>query len=90
MTSTRDNTRVLCLMALVAMSTTIISCHAAGTTGLGITSTFTKLCVAAKGCAPPIQPSGNVLCKAYCVGQGYNKDKSYCSPDNGGMCCCEK
>ncbi|VAI55087.1 unnamed protein product [Triticum turgidum subsp. durum] len=79
MTRTRDNTAVLCLMALLAMSTTIISCHAAGTT---------KMCVRAKTCAPTPPPNYDGVCKLYCRTQGYDIDASYCTAEHGGTCCC--
>ncbi|CAM0947031.1 unnamed protein product [Alopecurus aequalis] len=78
MTRTRNNIGALCFMAFLAMSTTITSCRAAGRN------------IAAKGCAPTAQPNNDVVCKLYCKSLDYDMDVSYCTPDNGGTCCCLK
>jgi hypothetical protein len=57
---------------------------------IGKTGEWPKLCVAAEGCAPPVEHQGNLLCMAYCVSRGYDKDKSACLPDNSSTCCCAK
>ncbi|KAF7088595.1 hypothetical protein CFC21_091685 [Triticum aestivum] len=80
-----SNTRALCLVVLLLMSTTFLSCHASGTAG-----GWTKFCVAEKACAPTAGPKDDHVCKADCGRQGYDKDKSYCAPDPSGICCCQK
>lgn len=49
-----------------------------------------KKCVLAKGCAPMPNPPvyHDLFCKAMCLQEGYSMDKSYCSADGGGTCCC--
>uniref|UniRef100_M8BL99 Uncharacterized protein n=1 Tax=Aegilops tauschii TaxID=37682 RepID=M8BL99_AEGTA len=79
--------RALCLVALLLMSTTLSSCHAAGTA-----DGSQKLCVAQKACKPKwsIEPWGNYVCKVYCGVRSFDEDKSHCAPDGSGFCCCEK
>ncbi|CAM0947030.1 unnamed protein product [Alopecurus aequalis] len=84
-----NNTRALCFLALVGVSITFLSCHAAGM-DIARTSGWPKLCIAAEGCAPPIGPNGDIVCKAYCASRGYDKDKSECLPGNSSICCCKK
>ncbi|KAI4979801.1 hypothetical protein ZWY2020_016554 [Hordeum vulgare] len=85
MAATGSNTRALCLLALLLMSTTFLPCHASGTRG-----GWAKLCIAEKACAPPAGPNGDNVCKVDCGHQGYDKAKSYCAPDPSGICCCQK
>ncbi|KAM3295701.1 hypothetical protein ACQJBY_038160 [Aegilops geniculata] len=79
--------RALCLVSLLLMSTSLSSCHAGGTT-----EGSSNLCVTQKACAPKwsIEPWGNYACKFYCGVRGYDEDKSHCTPNGKGFCCCEK
>ncbi|KAI4981014.1 hypothetical protein ZWY2020_021499 [Hordeum vulgare] len=90
MDPTRSNThRALCLvMALLVMPTTVSSYHATGPPE-GLPE---NLCIAVKACKPKwsIEPWVNYACKVYRGVRGYNEDKSRCTPDGSGFCCCRK
>ncbi|VAI43493.1 unnamed protein product [Triticum turgidum subsp. durum] len=79
MAPTSSNARVFCLVALLVMSTTFLSCDAAGG--------WTKFCVPEKACQTPAGLQGDYVCKVDCGRQGYDEDKSHCA---SGICCCEK
>ncbi|KAF7080501.1 hypothetical protein CFC21_084573 [Triticum aestivum] len=84
MAGMRNYTQAVCLVALVAMTTTVFSCHAAGR------YVDNDLCTTVDNCSPPDRASGNIACKANCVNRGYDKDKSSCMEGSSSTCCCRK
>ncbi|XBI13602.1 hypothetical protein VPH35_140324 [Triticum aestivum] len=83
----RNYTWALCFVALVAIATTFVSGHATRSY-IGTTD----MCAAGADdhCSPPERATGNILCKACCAAQGYDKDKSSCCPGSSSSCCCVK
>jgi hypothetical protein len=134
----RNYAHAFCFMALLAMSTTFLSCHAEETMDIGMCIYFLsfmisalkfghtfffclelyvvlcesgvicadwelgaycigqdpggwiKFCVHDKGCLAPLRPSYHLGCKGYCGGRGYDLDKSDCTPEGSGICCCAR
>ncbi|KAI4974324.1 hypothetical protein ZWY2020_047605 [Hordeum vulgare] len=81
----RNYTRPLCFIALIAMAAAFFSGHAAGS----YIDTFDD-CTLVDYCSPPDRASGNIACKAYCAGRGYNKDHSSCVEGSSSSCCCSR
>ncbi|XBJ19348.1 hypothetical protein VPH35_010334 [Triticum aestivum] len=87
----KNNTRVLCLAALLLMiSTSFLSCDAS----YGITDGGgRKFCVDWDGyCKDPVNGKPS-QCQIYCRDAGYVLAKGKCEPINGApndMCCCYK
>ncbi|KAI4984709.1 hypothetical protein ZWY2020_017339 [Hordeum vulgare] len=82
----RKYTRALCFVALVAMTTTSFL----GNHFFDLCIGTTDVCLDVENCSPPDRASGNTACKACCVAQGYDKDKSGCMPGSSSTCYCAK
>ncbi|XBI13577.1 hypothetical protein VPH35_140299 [Triticum aestivum] len=69
------------------MATTFVSSHATRSY-IGTTN----MCAAGADdhCSPPERATGNIMCKACCAAQGYDKDKSSCCQGSSSSCCCVK
>uniref|UniRef100_A0A453DUC5 Knottin scorpion toxin-like domain-containing protein n=1 Tax=Aegilops tauschii subsp. strangulata TaxID=200361 RepID=A0A453DUC5_AEGTS len=75
----KNNTRALLLVALVMMSTTLLSCHAGSTKPIPL-----NLCVRLASCEKGHE--SEEACRNHC--SFFEFKKSHCEPVNGGSCCC--
>ncbi|KAL6600523.1 hypothetical protein ACP70R_045323 [Stipagrostis hirtigluma subsp. patula] len=67
---------LLAFVALVVMSSTLSSCHAAG--GWTKETCYTY-------------PSFSVYpCEIYCINRGFSKDGAYCKENGEAFCCCRQ
>uniref|UniRef100_A0ACD5TF36 Uncharacterized protein n=1 Tax=Avena sativa TaxID=4498 RepID=A0ACD5TF36_AVESA len=84
----KNNARVVCLVALMVMSTSFFSCDASRSLDIGLENEWDIFCLRLPGCHDP-KPSNLTLraCQLDCKDNDYDPAKSECK---AGACCCHK